>query len=205
MPAWHHITSVLIHSVAAIFVFLFFKRATRHRWPSALLAFLFALHPLHVESVAWISERQRCLNGFFLVLDSLGLFAIRAEAGRCALQLSALLVRVGFDFKTDVGHFATRIAPSRYLALAKIPRLHLTRSWQSSSHLGKSPTGIDVDFHFDRDFMTQRSVWAVAPVSQYPLGHKTLWPSDLALTYPYVALQWWQVTLAGFGLLAVAS
>src|SRR5271157_6440189 len=55
---WHHLTNVLIHGFAALLLFAFLRRATGARWPSALVAFLFAVHPLHVESVAWVAERK---------------------------------------------------------------------------------------------------------------------------------------------------
>jgi tetratricopeptide (TPR) repeat protein len=65
---WHHLINVLIHGLAALLLFVFLRRATGARWPSALVAFLFALHPLHVESVAWVAERKDVLSAFFWFL-----------------------------------------------------------------------------------------------------------------------------------------
>jgi hypothetical protein len=62
---WHHLVNVLLHALAAVGLFLFLDRATRACGPSALVAFLFALHPLHVESVAWVSERKDVLSALF--------------------------------------------------------------------------------------------------------------------------------------------
>jgi tetratricopeptide (TPR) repeat protein len=64
----HHLVSVLIHILSTLLLFAVLKRATRQRWPSAFVAFLFALHPLHVESVAWISERKDVLSACFCFL-----------------------------------------------------------------------------------------------------------------------------------------
>ena len=65
---WHHLTSVLLHAAAAVLLFLFLVRATGARGPSAFVAFVFALHPLHVESVAWVAERKDVLCALFWFL-----------------------------------------------------------------------------------------------------------------------------------------
>src|ERR1022692_3081051 len=59
-----HLTNVVIHALSTLLLFAFLFRATGARWPSAFVAFLFALHPLHVESVAWVSERKDVLSAF---------------------------------------------------------------------------------------------------------------------------------------------
>ncbi len=64
----HHLTSVLLHAANAILLFLVLWRMTGSLWPSAFAAALFALHPLRVESVAWVSERKDVLSGFFFLL-----------------------------------------------------------------------------------------------------------------------------------------
>ena len=64
----HHLTSVSIHALATLLLFAVLRRITRSRWPSAMVAALFALHPLHVESVAWIAERKDVLGAFFWML-----------------------------------------------------------------------------------------------------------------------------------------
>src|ERR1022692_4008855 len=65
---WHHLTNVLLHALAVLLLFAFLKRSTGRRWPSAWVALLFALHPLHVESVAWVAERKDVLSAFFWFL-----------------------------------------------------------------------------------------------------------------------------------------
>jgi Flp pilus assembly protein TadD len=70
MNAGHHLlVNALIHVANTLLVFWFLLRTTHARWPSALVAALFALHPLHVESVAWASERKDTLSTFFGLLS----------------------------------------------------------------------------------------------------------------------------------------
>jgi tetratricopeptide (TPR) repeat protein len=64
----HHLTSVAIHAITTLLLFALLLKITGDRWPSAFVAFLFGLHPLHVESVAWIAERKDVLSGFFYIL-----------------------------------------------------------------------------------------------------------------------------------------
>ena len=67
-PWGHHLTSVLIHALNTLFLFLVLKRMTGAAWRSFVVAALFALHPLHVESVAWVAERKDVLSGLFFFL-----------------------------------------------------------------------------------------------------------------------------------------
>lgn len=62
---WHHWTNVLLHTLATLVLFAALKRMTGAVWRSAFVAFLFALHPMHVESVAWVAERKDVLSGLF--------------------------------------------------------------------------------------------------------------------------------------------
>src|ERR1017187_7691058 len=67
-PAGHHITNLLFHIANSLLLFGLLRRLTGVIWPSAFAAALFALHPLHVESVAWVSERKDVLSAFFFIL-----------------------------------------------------------------------------------------------------------------------------------------
>jgi tetratricopeptide (TPR) repeat protein len=64
----HHLTNLVLHAATVVLLFLTLVRMTRRLWPSALVAALFAVHPLRVESVAWATERKDVLSGFFYVL-----------------------------------------------------------------------------------------------------------------------------------------
>jgi tetratricopeptide (TPR) repeat protein len=76
--AGHHLTNVLLHAFSTLLLFLALRRLTRAEWPSLAVAALFGLHPLHVESVAWISERKDVLSTVFGMLV-LWLYAVRAD------------------------------------------------------------------------------------------------------------------------------
>jgi protein O-mannosyl-transferase len=70
----HHLTSVLLHGANAALLFVVLRLMTCEKWKSALVAALFALHPLHVESVAWIAERKDVLSGFFWLCTMLAYY-----------------------------------------------------------------------------------------------------------------------------------
>jgi tetratricopeptide (TPR) repeat protein len=67
-PSGHHLTNILMHAAAAILLFVALKKLTGDFWPSLLVAAVFAVHPLRVESVAWVSERKDVLSGVFFML-----------------------------------------------------------------------------------------------------------------------------------------
>jgi len=70
-PGYHHLSNLFLHICNTCLLFLFLNRATNRTWPSAVVTALFAIHPLHVESVAWISERKDVLSTFFALLSLL--------------------------------------------------------------------------------------------------------------------------------------
>jgi len=67
-PGRHHLTNVLFHTINTLLVFLIFRRMTGKEWESGVVAILFAIHPIHVESVAWVSERKDVLSTLFWML-----------------------------------------------------------------------------------------------------------------------------------------
>ena len=67
-PRWHHLTNLLFHIANTLLLFCIFHRMTKAPWKSAFVAALFAIHPLHVESVAWVAERKDVLSTFFWML-----------------------------------------------------------------------------------------------------------------------------------------
>src|SRR5262249_37672747 len=88
---WHHFSSVLLHVAASLLLFAALLRLTGARWPSAFVALLFALHPLHVESVAWVSERKDvlCAVFWFLALYWYADYVRRPGPARYLLVLAA--------------------------------------------------------------------------------------------------------------------
>ena len=90
LNAWgHHLSSVLLHAAAAIALFLLLRSLTGRLWPSALAAALFAIHPLRVESVAWVAERKDVLSGLLFML-TLGAYVRYVRRPRSAVRYLAV-------------------------------------------------------------------------------------------------------------------
>ncbi|OQB53031.1 MAG: TPR repeat-containing protein YrrB [Deltaproteobacteria bacterium ADurb.Bin151] len=78
-PRGYHLINLLLHLVNTLLLFLVLRRMTKSLWPSAFVAALFAIHPLHVESVAWIAERKDVLSTFFWML-TMGAYSYYVES-----------------------------------------------------------------------------------------------------------------------------
>ena len=88
-PAGHHLDSVLIHALNAVLLFLLLAWITKRVGPSLLVAALFAVHPINVESVAWVAERKNVLSTLFFLL------AIGAYAWYAQSQVASIFARRG--------------------------------------------------------------------------------------------------------------
>ena len=209
----HHLTSLLLHAANAALLFAFFLRATGLLWPSLLSAALFALHPLRVESVVWISERKDvlCAFFFFALLHAWLGYVRRPGPGRYALVL--LLLAAGLASKpmlvtaplvlllVDVWPLG-RLAPGAplrrwlWLGAEKLPLLALSlgsalvtlraqSAGRAMSSLHDVPPG-------------DRLANAATGVATYLA--KTVWPTGLAVHYPLagqdLASRWPQVLAA---------
>lgn len=192
-PAGHHATSVLLHAANVLLVFLLLRRGTGRLAESAAAAALFALHPLRVESVAWVAERKDVLSLFFglLAIAAYGRWAATRRSGAYAAALAlfaaslmakATLVTLPFLLLVlDVWPLA-RTEPRRRLLLEKIPFAILSAGatvlvWRAQRAGGATsalalPIGVRVEN-------------ALVSVVRY-LG-KTVWPVDLAVLYPHPA------------------
>ena len=91
-PVWPHFENLLFHTANTVLLFQLLRRLTAATWRSALVAALFALHPLHVESVAWVAERKDVISAFFGLLSLLA-YASYAQkdsnTGNCAFNFRA--------------------------------------------------------------------------------------------------------------------
>lgn len=101
-PAGHHATSILFHIFNTILLFLLLEKMTKMRWPSALVAALFALHPMHVESVAWISERKDVLSTFFMLLTFWVYVSYTKHPGPWKYLLSLIMFALGLLSKSMI-------------------------------------------------------------------------------------------------------
>ena len=101
-PVWHHLTNVLLHAANTVLLFILLRTMTGFLWRNAIIAALFAIHPLHVESVAWISERKDVLSAFFGTLCLLAYVRYTRFAGsraRVAYALALVFFALGLMSK----------------------------------------------------------------------------------------------------------
>ena len=77
-PTGYHLVNLLFHVLNTVLLFLVLRRMTKATWPCAFVAALFAIHPLHVESVAWVVERKDVLSTFFWML-TMGAYSYYVE------------------------------------------------------------------------------------------------------------------------------
>jgi tetratricopeptide (TPR) repeat protein len=203
-PAAHHLSSLLLHTLNAVLLFALLAALTGRRWPSALAAALFAVHPLHVESVAWASERKDLLAGLFwvLTLGSYLRYARRPGARRYAV--TALCLGLGLLSKQmtvtlplvlllldwwPLGRFAAGPqgaalpagrTPARLVA-EKIPLFALAGAAGAVTLLVQRGSGAVKGL--DLIPLAPRAFNALVAYVRY-LG-KTLWPFELAALYPH--------------------
>lgn len=97
----HHATNVVIHTLASVLSFFAFRSITNTVWPSAAVAALFAIHPAHVESVAWIAERRDVLTALFMMLTLLSYVKyVRSDSGKAKwMAITAVCLALGLMSK----------------------------------------------------------------------------------------------------------
>jgi tetratricopeptide (TPR) repeat protein len=196
-PAGHHLTNLLLHIVNTVLLFIFLHRTTRTLWRSGLVAALFALHPLHVESVAWVAERKDVLSTFFCLLT---LFA-------CGLMCKPMLVTLPFvllllDF-WPLNRFSAdaplSVRPLGGLIFEKVPFLALSLASSVITFLVQRAGG--AVFSLDTVPFSLRITNPV--VSYFRYVSKTFWPTDLAVFYPLPA-HWPPALVLASGLFVLA-
>ena len=166
---WHHLTSVLFHVLNTLLLFAAFRRMTGMRWQSFFLAAVFALHPLHVESVAWIAERKDVLSTFFMLL-ALNAY-IRYVAAPCRTRYLPVLgfFICGLLSKPMVVTFPVLLLLLDYWPLQ---RLHSGMNGQKSARallLEKAPLFACAAFSTIYAYIAQVKGGAVASLTDTPL------------------------------------
>jgi protein O-mannosyl-transferase len=183
-PWGYHLTNVLLHAATAIGLFLVLRRMTGRFWPSALVAALFAVHPLRAESVAWITERKDVLGGLFFVLTLaayLGYAGRRFSLGRYLLVL--LLFALGLMAKPMLVTLPLVLLLLDYWPLGRIAsgRVRETHRGESSSVCFTHPTGLL------RVVVEKLPMFALMAASCV----LTLWAQrELVVPYEHVGLFW---------------
>ena len=225
-PAGHHMHSVLIHALNAVLLFLLLVWVTKRVGPSILVAALFAVHPLNVESVAWVAERKNVLSTlyFFLTLGayvwyvqkpSWRRYFLVASLFAAALMAKPMVITLPFvllllDYwplqRTPAGggtadsDGTTRMEWSK-LVMEKIPLLLLS----SASAMITIKAQQKALHTFAESPFLLRVENAVVSYALYLW--KMLWPTRLAALYPFppTLLPVWQVVLSAFVLIGATA
>jgi len=203
-----HVTGVFFHAAAALFLFLFLRRATGLRWPSALVALLFAVHPLHVESAAWIAERKDVLCASFWFLSLWAYVRYVEMPGRGRYLMVLLWFSLGLMAKPMIVTLPVLLLLLDFWPLRRRP-----------AYLEKVPFFLLAAGSALTTYLVQHQSGAVRPFAMIPLALRmenalvsavvylaqTVWPTRLAVFYPYPSeIPIWQVALAS-GLTAIIS
>ena len=213
-PAGHHLTNVLLHTANTLLLFLLLRRLTGSLWRSAFVAALFALHPLHVETVAWISERKGVLSMLFWLLTlyaytryaqlkaqgtktqadrsyavALAWFACGLMAKPIVVTLPCVLLLLDYwpleRWKEANDELKIWSWPCwRRLLAEKIPFFLLTAVFSALTVSGQQASMFTI---------SQRTGNALVAYPRYLW--KTLWPASLAMPYPYPRAWSWPVGL----------
>ena len=221
----HLLVNVLIHVANSLLVFFFLRRVTGTRWQSAIVAALFALHPLHVESVAWAAERKDTLSTFFGLLCLLAYAGYVAKPSWKKYLLVALWLALGLMAKPmlvtwpfvlllldywPLGRLQWRpadglkgLAPAWWplirekLALFVLVGASMVVTYLAQSRGGAVRALVDAP-------LSLRVSNAIVSYAKYFLA--TFWPGDLAVYYPFATtgIPAWQVLAALILLVAVS-
>jgi Flp pilus assembly protein TadD len=185
---WHHFTSVLIHTLSALLWFGLLNRLTGARFKSAIVAFLYALHPLHVESVAWIAERKDVLCGLFWVLTLWAYVAYTGVPSAFRYALTLFLFCLGLMTKPMIVTLP--------VVLCLLDQWPLRRGIRIMEKIPFFVASMAISLV---TYLVHREVGATASLSLIPAVVRfensvvsyaayilqTLWPVDLAVFYPY--------------------
>ena len=199
-PGGHHWSSVLLHLANTVLLFLLLSTSTGAKWTSAFVAALFSLHPLHMESVAWVSERKDVLSTFFWMITLLAYVSYAKNRGGKGYALVLLFFILGLISKPMVvtlpfvlllmdywplrrlqmETFRTARATMLPLCREKIPFFVLSACSGLVTFLVQKSAGAVMSDH-----LSLNDRLANAVVSYVGYITKTIWPSDLAFFYPH--------------------
>ena len=223
-PGAHHLVNVFFHSIAAVLLFILLAQMTNSIWASAFVAAVFAIHPLRVESVAWIAERKDVLSGVFFMLTLLAYFrwTRKQTVGRylamsilfaCGLMSKPMLITTPIillllDYwplnrsqKSEVRSQKSSNPPWTKLVVEKVPLFVLSIGscfatlWAQNFALGST------------QFLPLQ--WRVtnALFSYFEYVRQMFWPVDLIPFYvhPENRLEIWRLLTAAISLIALTA
>ena len=223
-PGAHHLVNVFFHSIAAVLLFILLKQITNNIWASAFVAAVFAIHPLRVESVAWIAERKDVLSGVFFMLtllaysrwtrkQTVGRYLAMSILFACGLMSKPMLITTPIillllDYwplnrsqKSEVRSQKSSNPPWTKLVVEKVPLFVLSIGscfatlWAQNFALGST------------QFLPLQ--WRVtnALFSYFEYVRQMFWPVDLIPFYvhPENRLEIWRLLIAAITLIALTA
>lgn len=212
-PGAHHLVNVFFHATNAVLLFLLLQQLTGAMWRSAMAAALFALHPLQVDTVAWIAERKNLLAGMFWILTTM-VYVRYVRTGKWAgYGLLIMLFALGLMCKPALVTLPCVLLLLDYWPLGRIKNhIHIYRlfveklplfvlSAISSVITVAAHAGLGMTQNIHGYSLQLRIENAIVSYARYL--KKVFWPSDLAIAYPHPG-QWRAVTVWGSALLLVA-
>ena len=196
-PAGPHMVNVLLHAASAMLLFLMLANITGMLWRSLMVAALFALHPINVESVAWIAERKNVLSMLFflLALAAYGWYARRPEVRRYLLV--TVLYALGLMTKPQVITFPFALLLLDYWPLQRIAaddapageRSILSLLWEKIPWFALSAASALITMKAQSPARHEElPLWehlANAALAYAKYVGKTFWPVNLAPLYPH--------------------
>jgi protein O-mannosyl-transferase len=226
----HHCTNVLLHILGVVLLFLVLRAMTGALWPSAFVAAVFAIHPLHVESVAWVAERKDVLSGVFFMLTLAAYLRYVHQPSFASYLLVVLVFALGLMSKPmlvtlplvlllldywPLGRFTARAVVmnnAKSLSWWDLGSIPWKLIWEKIPLLVLSAISCGITLLVQEAMSSighvpLRSRVYNALVSYVSYIWQMFWPAKLALEYPYPSggVSLWTVVLAMVVLLALTT
>lgn len=220
-PAGHHLVNLGLHVLNSLLLFWVFQRITRDLWPSAFVALVFAIHPLQVESVAWVTERKDVLSTFFGMLTLMAYVGYTERPKPSRYLLMTLFFALGLMAKPMLVTLPFVLLLLDYWPLGRLRSedgggltTEWKLGWEKISLFALTAITIIITY-----LAAQRD-GALVTIDSFPLGvrvgnalvsyvrymGKMVWPQNLVVFYPYPGdtLPMWQVAGAGVVLVVIS-
>ena len=227
-PLWHHFVNVLFHTSNTLLLFVLLRWITGALWRSAIVAALFALHPMHVESVAWAAQRKDVLSTFFWMLTILayidyvkkpsvrryvtvfGIFCLGLMAKPMMVTLPIVLLLLDFwplgrlspgTVGEDFNNLSCK-RPAVSLLVEKVPLFAVAFASMIITYLIQRNRAMATEEIFGFYMRICNALYSYAAY----IG-KMAWPAGLAVLYPlrFEGLEWYKPTLGLIVLVVVSA
>lgn len=219
-PGWMHLVSLFLHIANTLLLFWVLKKITGSLWPSAFVAALFAIHPMHVQSVAWIAERKDVLSTSFLMLTLAAYAGYVRKSGLVRYLTAILLFILGLLAKPMLVTLPFILLLLDYWPLNRFTLASDKRPVLYRIIIEKIPFFAVSAISSIVAFLTQKTGSGVVDIETIPFTErvgdgfvyyikyigKMFWPQDLAIVYSHniANFAFWQIAICTLLLLAVS-